>query len=165
MNRRYGFTLVEIILVVVIAAIAFPPIMMLFAETVRRSADANLMGKASRLAEDLMEEIRTRKWDETSPDGGGRTSTPSAVLGAETGEVRASYDDVDDFAAITNQSPPRDALNAVITECSGYSRSVAVEYVDDALAPASGPTDHKKVSVTVSCAAGKVELTTVVSNY
>lgn len=165
MRPRSGFTLVEIILVVVVAAIAFPPLMMVFTETVRRRADANLMGTASRLAEDLMEEIRTRKWDETSPDGGGRTSSPSAVLGAEAGEARASYDDVDDFAAITNQSPPRDAVNTVMDGLSGYTRSVAVEYVDDALASAAGPTDHKKITVTVSCAAGGVELVTVVSNY
>ncbi len=165
MRRRSGFTLVEIILVVIVAAIAFPPIMMLFTEMVRRGADANLIGTASRLAEDLMEEIRTRKWDETSPDGGGRTSSPSAVLGAETGEARASYDDVDDFAAITNQSPPRDAVNALMEGFSGYARTVAVEYVDDGLAPAAGATDHKKITVTVSCAAGSVELVTVVSNY
>ena len=40
-----------------------------------------------------------------------------------------------------------------------------IEYVDDLLSPAAGPTDHKRITVTVSCAAGSVELVTVVSNY
>ena len=165
MKNRGGFTLVEIVLVIVVAAIAFPPVVLLFTESVRGRANAQLMGTASRLAEDLMEEISTRKWDETSPSRGGRTSTPSPTLGPDTGEARASYDDIDDYAAITSQSPPRDAADNVMGGLSGYSRSVAVEYVDDSLSPAGGPTDHKRVTVTVSCGAGSVELTTIRSNY
>jgi MSHA pilin protein MshD len=162
---RRGFTLVEVILVVVVAAIAVPSIMMLFTESVRSGSDALLLGTASRLAEDLMEEIRTRKWDENSPDGGGTAPVRSGVLGPEAGEMRASYDDIDDFSAITEQTPPRDAVNAVMQEFSGYSRSVAVEYVNDALVPSSGPTDHKRVTVTVSCGAGRVDLVTIISNH
>ena len=170
MRGRVGFTLIEIVLVIVVAAVAIPSIMLLFSESVRGSAEVHQLGTASRLAQDLMEEIRTRRWDENSPDGGGWTSSPSATLGVvDAGETtRVRYDDVDDYAAIIGQSPPRDALDQVMSEYPGYARSVVVEYVDDAFLPPTDPTvltDHKRITVTVSFAGGEVSVVTVRSNY
>ena len=54
-----------------------------------------------------------------------------------------------------------------MSEFSGYTRSVTVEYVKETFVPPleGGPTDHKKITVTVSFDGGAVSLTTIRSNY
>ncbi len=170
MKRNKGFTLVELILIIVVVGIAMPPLALMFYEGMQRSADTNLTSTAAQLANSMMEEIKTRKWDEKTPDEGGKAE-PSLILGPDSdgpSETRPTYDDIDDYAEISNQSPPHDALDQPIPEFSGYTRSVEVEYVECSgvvFESAGEPSDHKQVTVTVSCAAGSVRLVTIFSNY
>jgi prepilin-type N-terminal cleavage/methylation domain-containing protein len=62
-----GFTLVEVVLVLVIAAVSLLPLSMLFATTSIRSGDAHNATVAAQLAEAKMEEIAA---DKNSPTRG-----------------------------------------------------------------------------------------------
>jgi prepilin-type N-terminal cleavage/methylation domain-containing protein len=62
-----GFTLIEVVLVVAISAIAILPLSMLFANTSIRSGDARIATVAAQLAQTKMEEIAA---DENSPTRG-----------------------------------------------------------------------------------------------
>ena len=166
MRDRRAFTLVELILIIVVAGIAIPPLALVFYEGVQKSSDTYLISTSSQLAQSLMEEIKARKWDENTPAEGGKSASYSTP-GADPSETRPTYDDIDDYDGISN-SPPRDALDQPLPEFSGYTRSVEVEYVDCSgvvFVAAGGTSDHKRVTVTVSCAAGSVNLVSVFSNY
>jgi len=65
--RSAGFTLVEAVLVVVVAGIALLPLSMLFANTSIRSGDARTATVAAQLAQSKMEEIAA---DKSSPARG-----------------------------------------------------------------------------------------------
>jgi Tfp pilus assembly protein PilV len=62
-----GFTLIEIVLIIVIAAIAVLPLSMLFANTSIRSSDARNATMAAQLAQAKMEELTA---DKNSPARG-----------------------------------------------------------------------------------------------
>ena len=62
-----GFTLIEVVLVIVIAGVALLPLSMLFANTSIRSGDAHNASIAAQLAEAKMEEITA---DKNSPARG-----------------------------------------------------------------------------------------------
>jgi Tfp pilus assembly protein PilV len=62
-----GFTLIEIVLIIVIAAIAVLPLSMLFANSSIRSSDARNATTAAQLAQAKMEEITA---DKNSPSRG-----------------------------------------------------------------------------------------------
>jgi prepilin-type N-terminal cleavage/methylation domain-containing protein len=69
-----GFTLVEVVLVIVIAAVSLLPLSMLFATTSIRSGDAHNATLAAQLAEAKMEEITA---DKNSPTRGYAYITPA----------------------------------------------------------------------------------------
>jgi type II secretory pathway pseudopilin PulG len=66
-DRPAGFTLVEIVLIIVIAAVAILPLSMLFANTSIRSGDARNATIAAQLAQAKMEELTA---DKNSPTRG-----------------------------------------------------------------------------------------------
>ena len=65
--RGGGFTLIEVVLVIVVAAVALLPLSMLFANSSIRSSDAQNASVAVQLAETRMEEITA---DKNSPARG-----------------------------------------------------------------------------------------------
>jgi len=93
-----GVTLIDLILVIIIVAIAIPPMVGVFITSTRNSTFGVTMARANHLASNLFEEIRSKRWDEN-------VGAASATLGPETGENRATYDDVDDFHGL-NETPP-----------------------------------------------------------
>ena len=117
--------------------------------------------RATGIARDFIDEIRTRSWED--PDG-------SPGLGRDRGERlhdRTQWDDIDDYDGLGPLDPPTDADGRPRTEESGFSVSVRVESVDWS-APervrAPGTTDCKRVTVRVSWSqpdAGSVSLSTL----
>ena len=78
------------------------------------------MPKAVSLASELMEEIKSRKFDELSAKGG--TGNWSLALGSDVGETavnKTTFDDADDFNGWTQN----------FAGFPGYSASVTVSYV------------------------------------
>jgi MSHA pilin protein MshD len=140
---RNGFSMTEVVVAIVVVALAAPPMMTLFHETLVRNADAHKMTMAVGLATGLMEEVLSKAFED--PEIG------EGSFGAEEGS-RASYDDVDDYDDL-NVKPPRDSRNNVLGRYSNFRTRVAVQNVQ-AADPGGNPmldgaTDFKRVTVTV----------------
>ena len=154
-----GFTLIDLILVIIIVAIAIPPMLTLFIQMVSGSTFGVTVSRANALASTLREEIQSKKWDESAPP-------PSLILGPETGESRATYDDVDDFDGL-DESPPRDSQGAILVGFTGFRQQVSVCYVanTDFDTCIGGPTMYKQVTVTVTGPEGRAtQLATVIGS-
>ena len=101
-----------------------------------------------------MEEISRKRWDESTPIGGGCVNTGTTCLtgvpatGIGTEEVaRANYDDVDDYDTITNQTPPLDSASVPMPGYVGFSVTVTVTQVAWNGVPAA---DVKLITVDVT---------------
>ncbi len=150
MKSERGFTLVEIVLALLILAISFPPLMRLFAEVTVSGIQTESLSVAGGLAQEVMEEIRSRKFDELeAKDSQGNWST---TLATDAGEPSvADFDDVDDFNGWQTNFAPN---------FSDYTATVAVDYVasnnlNTALTiptpvPPNWTPSYKRVQVTVS---------------
>ena len=155
-----GFTLIDLILVIIIVAIAIPPMLALFIQMVSGSTFGVTVSRANALASTLREEIQSKKWDESAPP-------PSLILGPETGESRAIFDDVDDFDGL-DESPPRDSQGAILAGFTGFRQQVSVCYVanTDFDTCIGGPTMYKQVTVTVTGPEGRAtQLATVIASF
>ncbi len=173
-RRNRGFSLVEVVIVIVVLAIAVPSLLLRIWQGTRASANGEFTTIGNHLAEDLMEEIMEKRWDENTAAGGGTipngSKTAPANFGTAEGETRATFDDVDDYHGLS-ETPPNDATNTAMTGYNDFTRTVAVVYVDTSdlnTAVVSTPRpDYKRIAVTVSWTAhdgGSVQLVTLRSN-
>ncbi len=155
-----GVTLVELMLALAIILLVIAPLVKALYQGMKGSVRFGDTNKAIQLAQELTEEIKQKKWDETTPIGGGATTTPSAIGidGGETAGNKTTYDDIDDYNGLV-EHPPKDINNVEIPNTSHFTRWVAVQYVNIPMAnsPAvnlvqavAGPTDYKLVTVTVT---------------
>ncbi len=168
-NKTSGFSLAEVLVAVGVIAVALVPLIMVFSQGVKQGKTPQKITVATMLAQDLIEEIMPKLFDEnpSNPDS-------PAGLGPETGETRAglpttrNYDDVDDYRNYT-ESPPREVDGTVMTEYTGYTRTVAVDYVREANfdAVSTSITRFKRVRVTVTWDNGtqSAELEAIKGNY
>jgi len=168
-----GFTLIEIMLSLAILVLAIPVLASLFPWGMRQPAEARQRTQAVFLAQGLMEEIVTRKWDENALPPG-KTNSPSTI-GLDAGETagdRSTFDDLDDYDGFLD-NPVHDAVGATISTATPFWSQVQVDYVgsdisaldlDTPLAADAG-TDFKKLTVTVSWPDGAVSLVTVRGNF
>jgi hypothetical protein len=94
------------------------------------------------LAEQLLEEIRPCKY--ADPD-------------TESGEARATWDDISDFNNLT-ESPPKDRGGVPLAGYEGWTRNVRVELADPANPGNNAGSDLglKRITVTVTCPSGRV---------
>ncbi|HKJ88167.1 MAG TPA: prepilin-type N-terminal cleavage/methylation domain-containing protein [Gammaproteobacteria bacterium] len=105
-----GLTLIELVVAMVIIAIAATAVLGLIATGSNGSADPQLRIRTVELGQSYLDEIFSKRWDERTPIGGGCvqaggatncTSGPAAKCpgscGADPGETRADFDDVDDY--------------------------------------------------------------------
>lgn len=176
--RFSGFTLIEIVIVILLLGTALPGLMFYFFHWREGLSDTRLRSVAAQLCHDLMEEIASKKWDENKTSGpvGDAQKTPADSLGPEAGESRyasgvsGSFDDVDDYNGLS-ESPPKDSGGNDLTQFAPFVRSASVAYVDlddlDAAVTASPPPNYKRVRVQVSWRSGSqhVEAVDVFSNY
>lgn len=110
-KRKSGFTLIETIVGIVVLAISFSVITTLIYPVVEQSADQLHQVKAAELGQSLLNEIQNKAFDEKSDKTGGvircgdmapaPACTTNDKLGADTDEVRATYDDVDDYDGLS----------------------------------------------------------------
>jgi type II secretory pathway pseudopilin PulG len=119
LNQR-GINLIELVAVLVVAGIAIPVLMTMWATISWRSVGSENVADTTFYARALMEEVKAKRFDKntTSP------WTSSASLGIDAGENRAdsrTFNDVDDYINTTD-------LNVTVP-APGYIRSASVEYV------------------------------------
>lgn len=100
---KKGFSLVELIITIVILAIAIPGTLTILGGMTRRSHDAEKQVLALAYGRMRMEQILSKRFSETTP------ATPTdcnaygteSSFGPDAGENETNYDDVDDFITTT----------------------------------------------------------------
>ena len=145
-----GFVLVEVTIAYVLLTVALVALLPVFIMAIRAGKKTEQLQAATYLSQELLEEVRMRKWDEkTTSTTRLHIDNPSATLGPDAGETstdKTTFDDIDDFNGWT-ETPARDPLNVALPDFTAFSRSVTVTYVDSSLAAAGGTSDYKRVTV------------------
>ncbi|HBG93484.1 MAG: hypothetical protein A2X54_05715 [Nitrospirae bacterium GWF2_44_13] len=165
-----GFSLIEIIMIIIVVSIAIPALLILVGGEAGRGVEPELRITATNVAQQLMDEIMTKCWDETATTtancGGTVSYSDLGIDGGETAGTLSTYDDVDDYTT--------GGVPAVVIPAGGvsYSRSVVVCYVpyNDLTTTTCNTTavlgtDYKRIAVTVTRGDTTVTLTTVMTNY
>jgi hypothetical protein len=143
-----GYILLEATIAYVVLSLALVSLLPLFILSIRANAATGRIATAVQLASELMEEVAARRWDQKTPVPP-RIVPAGGQLGLDSGEAPADkrvFNDVDDFQG-WSESPPQDPLGRPLPGLAGFSRDVAVSYVDAAFQPSTAPTDYKKVTV------------------
>ena len=152
-RSQSGFTLIEMVITIVVISIALSAMLGAFSGAMSHSADPLWQNKTIKLAQLYLDEILSKRFDENSPVGGvpANASTSCASIGADAAEVRATYDDVDDFHNMTNLRPVG-ANGALDVSYDNYL--IAVEVACDDVGGAvnsSGSDIHaKRIKVSVT---------------
>lgn len=156
----YGFTLIEIVVGIVVSAIALTFLATLFFSNANRSVEPILQIRAAEFGQALMDEILSKRFDETTPLGGvPACTTCSAAAGFNDGESRDEFDDVDDYnvycagfgdlydAQNTNLSAPGEPFE-------GYQMRVCVDYDGDFDGAADTDINAKLITVEILLPSG-----------
>jgi len=112
MRAERGFTFVELVISLVVIAIAVAGVLLVFTQTVSRSAEPMIRQQALAIAEAYLEEILSRR--HSDPDG------------ADGETLRAEFDDVDDYHGLNDSPPRRPDGSAISPALDGYAVSVTV---------------------------------------
>lgn len=155
-RRHSGFTLVEVIVGIVVTAIALTLIGSLFFSAPSRSIEPLLQIRAVEFGQALMEEVATKKFDELTPAGGVppcTVCTAETALGSEEGTDRQSFDDVDDYN--TDYCAPVAATNIDgVALGTGYLMSVCVVYDGDYDGVADANINAKLITISITPPSG-----------
>ena len=158
--KQSGFTLIEIVIVILILSIVVPGVVGGLRTMVVQSNRAEAMTVATDLARYYMELALSKRFDETPApfcNGGCPQPVWSATLGSDAGEAGiGAFDDVDDFHNYS-QNP----ITIGSDTFSGYSVTMNVAYmtvdasagVEDGVwgtATSAGATNAKRVRVVVT---------------
>ena len=134
-RSQRGATLVEVVISIVVIAVAVSAVLGVMSTSVGRSADAMVITQAVSVANAYLEEISLKPF--TDPDG-------------MDGEVlRADFDDVDDYNGLVDAGAA-DQFGNPIAALSGYTVSVAV--TPSAALPGVPAADAMLVNVRVQFA-------------
>lgn len=110
-RRERGATLIELVISIVVIAIAASAVLGVLSATVGRSADAMVLSQAVAIAEAYLEEIQLKAF--ADPDGA-------------DGEVaRPAFDDVDDYDGLVDDGA-HDQFGAALAPLAQYGVSVTV---------------------------------------
>lgn len=150
-KKSNGFTLIEILIALVILSMGIVMLITMFTVGMDGVVANQKRTQATNLAQDLMDEIMGKNFDETS------SGTAPGNLGPELGESstdRSTWDDVDDYLGLeSGESPPRDAVDNELTSYNDFTRYASVWYVQstDLNTPEiTNSTELKRISVWVS---------------
>ncbi|MCP5162534.1 MAG: type II secretion system protein [Hahellaceae bacterium] len=142
-------TLVELVITIVVISIAMVAVLTAFSGAMGRSADPLWRNKTLKLAQLYLDEMTTKKFDETTPVGGvpASTAVTCSGLGAEEAD-RSLYDDVDDYHNL-NETPPLNQKGGALNGYAGYRVQVSVT-CSGTLVGAADDSQIKKISLTIT---------------
>tara|TARA_B110000211_G_scaffold122546_1_gene141333 strand:- start:4297 stop:4782 length:486 start_codon:yes stop_codon:yes gene_type:complete len=145
MKSVQGMSLVEMILTIVIISVAMVASLRSFSVLSGRSSDVMVQTRALDLAQLYLDEIMSHRFDEDTGVYGTPTFTGACRI-TDDGENRDDYDDVDDFAEISNEVP---ALidSSLAADYAGFTVSVDVTCDDSIGVNTDGA---KLVTVTIT---------------
>jgi MSHA pilin protein MshD len=148
-RRRRGLTIVEAMIAVAILQVTSLAVTYAVVAGQKHSHEGATAMRAVRLAEDLLEEVLFRPYND--PDG-------SSALGPEAGESdRSQFDNADDYDGYTEQagSLTDAAGNAYPDVFQGFARSVAMTQGSTHVSGIDADVPGLTVTVTVSNATGQ----------
>lgn len=155
-RRQAGFTLIELIVGLVITAIALSALSVVFFSAPQRSVEPVLQIRATELGQSLMQEILAKPFDETTPVGGLPACvacTDAASFGVDGGESRPGFDDVDDYHVYCRASAPYaavvDPFGVTPDDFENFRMSVCVTYDGNFDGVADADQRAKQVTVDV----------------
>ena len=138
-RRLHGFSLIELITVIVILAVAGVGVVAYINQTTRASADPQMIQQANAIAQSYLEEVRLRAF--CDPDFAA-TNCPVACVSSACGSCsgaepsRDLFDDVCDYDGLSDTTGALDQTGAVIPGLEDFN--VSVDVVDDASADLNG---------------------------
>jgi MSHA pilin protein MshD len=143
-NHRRGITMAETIVSTLLVGMVLVGTIQLVAPIVRSGSVMSDKLVASNMARELSEEVGAKLF--MSPSSG-----DVEFAGPESGETRATYDDIDDYHGLNN-SPPQMSNGTVMTHLGGWARVVKVAHVslNDPNAESVTYTGLKRVTVSVT---------------
>lgn len=162
-NKQQGFTLVEIIVGIVIMAIALVYLSAVLFPQAEKSVTPVMEVKAAELAQTLMNEVLAKSYDENSDHDGSRWRCGETIdgltipncsntIGAEEA-LRQLYDDVDDFDTAGDYIAADTLLNltggAALNQYPNFTVRIAVSHDAAGFNGTSGVNVAKRVDVYV----------------
>lgn len=147
-----GATLVELVMTIVIISVAIAGVVGAFGLISGRSADTLNQTRAVELAQLYIDEIITKKYDDATPQGGEPKYSGACNIGAESGENRSNFDDVDDYNGLTDD-PPSNAQGPL----SGYDDfvvNVSVSCAGDDPGVGLPASEAKRIDLTITIPGG-----------
>ncbi|SFR85053.1 MSHA pilin protein MshD [Marinobacter daqiaonensis] len=121
---QQGATLVELVITIVIISVAIAGVVGAFALISGRSADPLNQTRAVALSQLYMDEILSRRYDESTPPGGVPKQSGCSITTEES--QREDYDDVDDYNAIDSAAPANADGDSLGPAYSSFVVSVTV---------------------------------------
>lgn len=160
-SRANGFTLIELVVLIVVLGLALTGVTLVINRTVAQSPKALVQTRAMDIAQSYLEEILQKRFDQhTGPGGIPRCDSTdnnavacSNTLGPD-GETRAWYNDVDDYNGI-NDSPPITATGTSLSDYQSYRVQITVTYAGNELGFANN-RQAKRITVSVTTPLGNV---------
>ena len=139
-SKISAFTLIEVLVTIVVIGIAATSIMSVFISTVKTSADPLIQQQAVSIAEAYMEEIQSQHF-----------ADPVAVEtgGAEAGETRASYNDIQDYDGLSDTGA-KDQNNVAIAGLTDYGVTVSVTAQSLSGTTTIAASDSRRIDITVT---------------
>jgi MSHA pilin protein MshD len=131
-----GFSLIEVIVLIVVVSAALVGVLIIFQTSTRSSADPQVQKQALAVAEALLDEILLASYD------------PLPGTGA-----RADFDDVDDYAGFATAGGIRDIQGNAVTGLEAYNITavtVTVVSLTDTGAVLPAVNEAKRITVTVA---------------
>jgi prepilin-type N-terminal cleavage/methylation domain-containing protein len=153
-RKKSAFTLIELIITIAIAGIAILSLVTVFQEALKNMERQRGIQSANLLAEDLMNEIRSKEYVDPS--------TPVAAW--ETNRV--NFDSVDDYNNWPGESPPMTIEGVLMGNVSNFTWRAIVTNVSAAdFNTVTNNSDFKRITVIVSNSALAVSNMSVVGRY
>ncbi|KEK27080.1 type IV pilus modification PilV family protein [Shewanella xiamenensis] len=164
-KSQQGFTLIELVVGMLVIAIAIVMLSSMLFPQADRAAKTLHRVKSAELAHSVMNEIWGKRYDQNTNANGGVPacgsplgSSCSANLGPEAGEGRNDFNDVDDYHGLTQHATMLNSSQTYAEAYPNYQLSVTVAF---------GPASNTKL-VTINVTTPDNEVITynlVRSNY
>ena len=133
-NNLKGVTLIELVIAIVVISIGLSALLITITNMTSRSADPAVQQQGMAIAQSYMEEILSQAFcdpndfstdcfADCTANACGSCSGATALGGG--GESRSTYDDVCDYAAISDEATAD--INGPISELADYSVTVTVD--------------------------------------
>ena len=160
-KRQRGFSLIEMVVVIVVLAVGLTGLTLVINETIKQSPKPLVQTRAMELAQTYLDEILAKRFDEQSGQGGiprcdstdNAAQICSNTLGDEEGGNRQLFDDVDDYNGLNN-APPVFASGTSVDNYGSYEVNVTVSYAGSELG--LGNRGAKRITVSVTTPLGNV---------